>query len=64
VLREIEELREYERIVVPSVMLREGEFLDNVNISRVRKATRAAVEVVETDGAELVRALYRAGEGS
>lgn len=64
VLREIEELQGYERILMPSVMLREGEFLDSVNISRLREATRAAVEVVETDGAQLVRALYRAGEGN
>ncbi len=63
VLREIEELQGYERILVPSVMLREGEFLDSVNISRVRQATRASIEVVDTDGAQLVRALYRAGEG-
>lgn len=64
VLREIEELQGYERILVPSVMLREGEFLDSVNISRVRQATRASIEVVDTDGAQLVRALYRAGEGN
>lgn len=64
ILREIRSLEGYGRILVPSVMLREGEYLDSVNINRVREAAGIPVRFVETDGASLVRALRQVGEGS
>ena len=64
VKKELERLKGYGRILVPSVMLRDDEFLDSVNICEVREAARVPVRVVDTGGAALVEALQAAGEGS
>ncbi len=57
VLREVSCFPVNFRVLIPEVMLRGDEFLDSVNIDRVREASRAEVRLVETDGAALVEAL-------